>query len=529
LVGWLRRHHERFNPHVSGVALGVAVIVTVIGLALLPRLDVTTAPTFKEPDLLVHWDAFPGTSRNEMNRIIERASRELRAVPGVRNVGGHVGRAILSDKVVGIHSSELWVSLDPKANYDATVAQVEHVVGSYPGIDGDVMTFLRSRFGEALSKVDEPIVVRLYGQRLDVLLEQAEKVKQSIAGVRGIADPRVELGSNEPVVEIKVDLDEAAKHGVKPGDVRRAAATLLAGIEVGNLFEEQKVFEVVVWGEPHVRNSVPRIRDLLVDTPNGGHVRLGDVASVNVVAAPNVIRRENVCRTLDVVANVKGRDVDAVAADVHRQIQAANFPLEYRAELLGDFAKQELARQRLVWVALAAAVAILLVLQAAFGSWRMAFAMLLTLPIALAGGTIIAAATGTTLSLGSLAGFLTVLGIAVRQATLQINLFRELRGQEGLGFGPDLVLRGVRDRVTPILMSAVVTGAAMIPFAVFGHRPGLEILGPMALVIIGGLVTSTLYILCVVPALYARFGAGVIPETADDLDVEVAGLVPASS
>ncbi len=170
---WLKRQHDTMSPMVPRVAVGVAVVAAVAGFALLPGLNFTTAPTFKEHDLMVHWEAMPGTSREEMNRLIERVSKELRTVPGVRNVGGHVGRAILSDQVVGINSSELWVNLDSKANHETTVAAIEAIVQGYPGIDADVMTYLTSRFGEPLSRVDEPIVVRVFGQEKDALRAEA--------------------------------------------------------------------------------------------------------------------------------------------------------------------------------------------------------------------------------------------------------------------------------------------------------------------------------------------------------------------
>jgi Cu/Ag efflux pump CusA len=384
------------------------------------------------------------------------------------------------------------------------------------------MTFLRSRFGEALAGVDEPIVVRLYGQDLDVLAREAEKVKSTMASVDGIVDPHLELESEEPIVEIMVDLDRAKQYDVKPGDVRRAAATLVAGIEVGNLFEEQKVFQVVVWGAPQVRHSVAGLNDLLIDTPSGGHVRLGDVATVRMVAAPEVIRRENVARRLDVVANVNGRNVEQVAADVRARIHDAHFPLEYRAELLGDFADQQTARQRVLWASLAAGIGILFVLQAAFGSWKMAFPILLTLPIALTGGAIAAAVSGATLSIGAVAGFLTVLGVAIRQTVLLISRYRELRHDEGHAFGAELVQLGTRERATPILMASILTALAVLPFALFGSKPGLEILGPMAWVILGGLFTATFYTLCVVPGLYARFGASAMPDAVDEEDLMTA-------
>ena len=517
-AAWWRRRYDATPRSMPAPRLAVAftVLALVAAVAVATQMRVPTAPTFKEPDLMVHWDAMPGTSRQEMNRIIARVSSELREVSGVRHVGSHVGRAIMADQVVGINSSELWVNLDPAADYDATVTAVEAIVGGYPGVDVDVTTFLRSRFGEALQGVDEPIVVRLYGQELGVLRREADKVKQSLAGIQGIVDPHIDDESEEPVVEIEVDLEAAKLHGVKPGDVRRAAAALLSGMEVGNLFDDQKIFEVVVWGEPQLRHSVARIKDLSIDTPNGGHVRMGDVARVQMVAAPDVIRRENVARRVDVIASVAGRDLDAVAADVRSKISASQFPLEYRAELLGDFAAQRAARQRVAWSAFAAVIGMLLVLQAAFGSWPLALAILLTLPLAVAGGVLAAVATGTSVSVGVLGGLLTAFGLAARHAIVLVQTYRNSR-QEGRAFDPSLVAHGIQDRAPAMIASAVVTGLAMLPFAIFGSRPGLEILGPMAIVILGGLVTATLYAVAIVPALYARFGAGARP---DAIDVE---------
>jgi Cu/Ag efflux pump CusA len=515
----LSRWMSRRTSYAPRPAVAFAILAAVTGAALVPMLDVTTAPTFKEPDLMVQWESAPGTSRGEMNRILERVSAELRGVPGVRNVGAHVGRALLADQVVGINSSELWISLDPQADYEATVAAVEEIAAGYPGIDADVLTFLRSRFGEQLAGVDEPIVVGVYGQEQSVLLQQAEKVNQTIAAVNGVTDARIEMEAEEPVVEIKVDLDAAQKHGVKPGDVRRAAATLVAGIEVGNLFEEQKVFQVVVWGVPDVRHSLQAIHDLLIDTPSGDYVRLGDVATVRMTSSPEIIRRENVARRIDVVANVTGRDVNTVSAEVQDRIRSLQFPLEYRAELLGDFAAQEAGRKRVLWVGIAAAAAILVLLQGAFGTWPLAVGVLLTLPIALGGGVISAVAGGAALSLGSILGFLTVLGVAARQAMLLVSRCHELRHREGNEFGPALVLAAMRERGAAILTTAIVTGLAVAPFALLASRPGHEILGPMALVILGGLVTSTLYAFGIVPLLYARLGAGAMPDIVNEAEL----------
>jgi CzcA family heavy metal efflux pump len=520
-AGWLGGIQEQMGPGLSRASVALGIIAAIAGLALLPRLDITPAPNFKEADLQVNWTAVPGTSRTEMNRILDRVSRELRSIPGVRSVGAHVGRAILSDQVVGVSSSEMWVSLDPKAKYEATVSAVEDVVNGYVGVDAEVTTFLRSRFGKPLTEHDDPIVVRLYGQEQDVLNAEAAKLKQALAGVPGIAELDIETAEEEPVIEIQVDLEKAKDFGVKPGDVRRAAAMMLSGIEVGNLFEEQKVFEVVVWGTPQVRHNVEHIQDLLIDTPGRGHVRLGDVASVRMSSAPNVIRRENVARSLDIVAAVRGRNVSAVAADVRARIRQSNFPIEYRAELQGGYAKMETARTRFMAALIAVAVGILFVLQAALGSWALAFMLVLTLPVALAGGVIAAAATGATVSFAALGGFLAVLGIAVRQGVLLVSRYRDLRLHEGRAFGPELIREGTRDQAAPVLMAALVTAAAVLPFVVYGARAGHEAMGPLAVVILGGLATTILYTLGIVPALYSRFGAGAMSDEISDEDLGI--------
>jgi len=510
---------QKLAPAGSPVAIGVAVLAAVAGLAVLPTLRVPAAPEFKEHDLLVHWDAMPGTGHAEMSRVMERASTELRAVPGVLSVGAHVGRAINADQVVGMHSGEIWVNVDPKADYDKTVAAVTQISDSYPGIDGDVTTFLTSRFGEYLSKVDEPVVVRVYGQRLDMIEEQAAKVRETLAGIQGIVDPRIHEESSEPVVEIQVSLEKAKQYGVKPGDVRRSAAALLAGIEVGNLFEEQKLFEVVVWGQPGVRHSVESIRNLLVDTPGGRTVRLADVADVSIASSSDLIQRENVARYLDVVADVSGRSVPAVAADVEAKLLGMSFPLEYHAELMGGYARQQAGKTELLVVAGACVLAIGFLLHASLGSWVVALVLLLTLPLALAGCALAAFANGGTLSIGSLAGFLAVLGLTVRHAISLVTHYQDLR-KKGGAFGQALIAGGVQDRAPAVIATMVVSAVAMLPFALRGSAPGLELLGPMAWVVLGGIVTSSIYTLSVVPALYARFGAAALAHDMEDLEAD---------
>jgi Cu/Ag efflux pump CusA len=425
-----------------------------------------------------------------------------------------------SDQVVGINSGQIWVNLYPSADYETTFASIEEVLAGYPSLSHDVLTYPEERITDVLQGMDEDIVVRLYGANGEVLRSKAEEVRRRLAGIDGIAHPTVEVAPTEPTIEVEVDLANAQRFGVKPGDVRRSAAILLSGLAVGNLFEEQKVFDVVVWGTPDIRQSVTDVRELLIDTPGGGHVRLGQVADVRVSPNPTVIRHEAVSNYVDVSTTVEGRDFGPVATDVKRAIDGVSFPLEHHAEIRGGLAAEQASSSGILAVAVAAAIGIFLLLQAAFTSWRLAILVFATLPVALVGGMLAALVAGGTLTIGSFAGFVAVLGIAVRDGVLLIRRYQQLERQEGRPFGDDLVRNGTRERMAPILTTAVATAVTLAPLVVAGDVAGLEMARPMAIVILGGLVTSTLLALLVVPLLYLRHGfVAEVDEVAQDLTI----------
>jgi Cu/Ag efflux pump CusA len=433
----------------------------------------------------------------------------------------------MSDQVVGTNSSELWVSIDPAADYDATVASVRQVVDGYPGLRTSLTTYPNERIAQVLSGSADDLAVRVYGEDLSVLRAKAEEVRHAVSRVDGVAAATVDAPVDQPTLEVQVDLAAAQQHGIKAGDVRRAAATLLSGLVVGSLFEDQKVFDVVVWGTPEVRHSLSSVEDLMIDTPTGGHVRLGDVAQVRIASYPDAIRREGVARRIDVGIDVRDRDLAAVARDVQLAIAQVPFPLEHHAELLAGYADRQAERDRMIAFGVFAAVIAFLLLQAAFGSWRLAILVFLTMPAALAGGLLVDFLTGGVLSLGSLGGLLTVLGLTARSGVLLIARYRRLQREEGEALGPELILRGGREQLVPTLTTAVATGLAVLPFVVLGDRAGLELVHPMALVILGGLVTSTLLTLVILPTLYLRLELSPKPDATTAQLVEQPGLSPA--
>ncbi|MBA2559592.1 MAG: efflux RND transporter permease subunit, partial [Propionibacteriales bacterium] len=278
-----------------------------------------------------------------------------------------------------------------------------------------------------------------------------------------------------------------------------------------------------VWSTPATRTSVTSVRQLPIDTPDGRVVPLAAVAEVKIEATPNAIERDNGSRRIDVGGNVVDRDLGSVVKDVDDAMEAVDLPLGYHFELLGEHTARQEAQNRLLVLGLVAAVFVLVLLQMSFGNWRLSLLAFLTLPMALVGGVLAAYASDGILSLGSLVGFLTVFGIAARNGILMINHFQYLERYEGEPFGAGLVLRGARERLSPILMTSLATGLALVPLVVAGQIPGHEVEHPLAVVVLGGLFTSTLLNLFVLPSLYLRFGR---PETPANTD---AGFTPRSA
>lgn len=480
----------------------------VLGVLALPRLETSLLPAFKDTNLVVRWSSIGGTSLPEMNRVVGLASRELKALPGVEKVSGHVGRAVSSDQVVNVNSGELWVTLAGDADYARTRSAVEEVVQGYPGLEREVVTYPESRVDDLLGQTDEDITVRIFGIDQGVMRSKAEEVREAIADVEGVVDEQVEIQAEEAGLEVEVDLVAAQRHGIVPGDVRRTASALLSGIQVGSIFEQQKVFEVLVIATPQTRSSLSSVQGILVNKPDGGHVPLSEVAKVQVAPAPTVIRHDAASRSVDVTARVSGRDLDEAVAEVEEAVKAVRMPLEYHVELRKGSVDERDARTRVKVLAAGAAVVILLLLQTAFGSWRQALLFWAVLPVSITGGLVVAALRGEPFSIGSFVGLFAVLGIAARNGVMMIRGFQQLEAEAdpALSFGPELVLRGARERMAPVLATAVATAVVMVPFAALGDVAGLEIVRPMALVVLGGLVTSTLLTLFILPPLYLLFG-----------------------
>lgn len=502
------------KPRWAAATLGLVFILTA---ASVPFLGEEFLPEFKERDFLMHWVGKPGASLEAMNRITIQASKELRAVPGVRNFGSHIGRAEVADEVVGPNFAELWISIDPQADYEPTVAKIQSIVDGYPGLYRDVLTYLKERIKEVLTGGSASIVVRLYGPNLDTLRAKAAEVGKTMGTIDGVTNLKVEPQVLVPQVEARIKPDAALRFGLTPGDIRRAATTLVKGTKVGEIYEEQKISDVVVWGEEYLRSDVEALRDVRIDTPAGGDVPLGEVVDLRIGPSPNVIQREGASRRIDISCDARGRDLGAVARDIEAKVSALTFEQGYHPEFLGEYAARQQSQRRLLALAGLSLLGILLLLYSDFRSLRLALLVLASFPFALVGGVIASFMTGGVLSLGSLVGFVTVLGIAARNGIMLVSHYRHLETVEGEPFGPRLVLRGSEERLAPILMTASVTALALLPIIVGGNQPGHEIEHPMAVVILGGLITSTLLNLFLMPALYLLVAS---PEGENEQSIE---------
>ncbi|MCU1510547.1 MAG: transporter [Arthrobacter sp.] len=498
----------------KALSLVAVAVIGVLGLAAGSQLlgNRPVVPTLPDRTLLVQWDSMAGTSNDEVRRIASKASDELRALPGVSGVGGHIGRAITSDQVVGNSSAELWVSVASDADFGETEQAVRDVVQGYPGIAHNVVNYSQQKIGDMQDTLEPGFAVRVYGTEMPILREKAEEVRKALANINGIKNPTINASATTPIVEVEVNLEAAQRVGIKPGDARRAAATLMQGIVVGNLFEQQKVFEVVVRGAINVRDDLTSIRELLLDTPNGGHVTLGEIAQVRLVPNEVVIQHDDTSRRVDVVAEVSGRPLADVQGDIEAAVKQIQFPLEYHAEIPKKYGELQAADSLVLWLAAASLVGVLLLLQTAVRSWKLALAVFLALPAALSGALVVAWIMSASVSWLSLTALAAVLAIAARNAALLSARADELWRSAPRTSRAEVVLMAARERLSPVLKSALITVVVLIPPALIGTTVGQALIVPMLLLIACGLVTTTLVGLFVLPLLTLWFGPRTAPE-----------------
>jgi Cu/Ag efflux pump CusA len=508
-TAWLRSGYERALRGAMAIPRAAIIATCVLGLAgiaVLPFLHEPQAPTFQDRSVVVGWSGPAGASLAEMSRITRRTAAALRALPGVADVGATLGRAVTADRIVDSASGEMFVTIRSGADYDRVLASVRATVLAVPGISAQIGTYEANALNGVLAPARPGVSVRIYGEDLGELRLLSARVSALLSRTDGLGAARVQPPVQEPNIEVIVDDGAALRAGVLPGEARRQASTLISGLTVGNFFQNQAVFDVVVRGENPAQPSVASVRDLLIDTSGGGHVRLGAIARVNVRPDPVDIQHEALSRYLDVTAPVYSGSPQSAATSIQKGLDTVVFPSGYHAEVIGATPEAPTSHAAFMSYLLAAAVGIVLLLQAAFGSWRLAVAFFCTLPLCLAGALIVAVGSGQASTLGADAGLLAVLIFAVRQGMPMVTAVRRQQRGGDRALRAEMVRSAAADRFAPALGSAVVLAAALIPFVVLGNVPGNELTHVSAAVMMGGLVSTTLLNLLVLPVICVALG-----------------------
>ncbi|MBA5604288.1 efflux RND transporter permease subunit [Duganella sp. FT3S] len=511
VAAWLKTRYRKLvgavERHYRWVVGGVAIL-TLAGLAALPFFGGGFLPELKEGHYILHMSAVPGTSLAESLRIGRQVTAELLKLPSVRAVSQRVGRAEKADDTYGTHYSEFNVDLKPLSGEEAEFAQsdIRKALARIPGVSFAVKTFLTERVEETLSGYTAAVVVNIYGNDLDTLDAEAKRVAQALGQVPGATEVQVQSPPGSPELGIRIRPEALARWGFDAVDVLDTVETAFQGSAVGQVYDGNRVFNVSVILPPKARRNIADVQALPLRNAAGAFVRLDQLADVYATSGRYVVLHTGARRVQTITCNVAGRDVTSFVADAKQSLSTVRLIPGNYVEFGGAAAAQAASLRDLLIHSVIAAVAIVLLLWITLGRWRNLNLVLLNLPFALVGGVLAVFAAGGGISLGSLVGFVTLFGITLRNSVMLLSHYNHLVNVEGVVWGPDVALRGAMERLTPILMTALATALGLLPLAIGSGDPGREIEGPMAMVILGGLFTSTALNLLVMPSLALRYG-----------------------
>ena len=516
LVRWLKARYARSLDktlrHPFRI-IGASLAMLIIALMLFPLMGREFLPPFNEGALNVNITLPPGTSLEESNRIGRTVEEVLHRTPEIVSTTRRTGRAELDEHAAGVNMSEIEVvtkQLDRQ--HTAVMEEVRQNLAQIPGVESEVGQPISHRIDHLLSGTRAQIAIKLFGPDLVTLRNKAEEIRKVMEPVPGVVDLMVEPQTGVPQVQINLDRRAAAALGVRADQLAQTVDVAFNGEAVSQVLEDQRTYDVVVRFDDASRQSVETIASTLVDTPVGAKVPLNQVAEVRVDQGPNTINRENVQRRIIVQANVADRDLGSVIDEIRQKISRdVPLPEGYFVQYGGQFEAQEAAARQIMIMSVVAIAGIFLLLYLALGSGRLALLVMANLPLAMIGGVVMVFMSGGTLSIASLIGFITLFGIATRNGIMLITHYQHLIREENVPFRQSIV-QGSLERLSPILMTALVTGVGLIPLALGVGQPGKEIQQPMAVVILGGIVTSTFLNMVVIPALYLKYGRAEVTE-----------------
>ena len=509
----LKAAHHRVLETLSGHPVWVMAFPVLLCAAAVPMMlsfGGELLPEFQEGNLIIQMSAIPGTSAPESMRIGRQAAKELLAHPHIGTVSFQTGRAELGEDTVGTDFSEFQVTLKDVEGEEAEELMKDlgrELNAKFPGVKFAVKTFLSERIEEVISGTKAPFVVKVFGKDLDTLEAKAKEVEEVLSKVEGAAGVQF-LRPDEPQMVVRLNREKLRQFGFRPVEVLETVQTNYQGTPVGQTYDGNRVFDVVVKLNDNARRDPETVRGLLLRNRQGSQVPLGELAEVFLSTGRHAVLHDGTRRYQEVSCNVEGRDHASFAAAAQQKIlEAVKFTGDTYPKFLGVAAQQSAAKKEILIHSLMAGAGILLLLGIVLHRARNLILVLANLPFALVGGVLAVHFSGGTLSVGSLVGFVTLFGITTRNSIMMVSHFEHLVEAEGKPWGLETALRGASERLVPILMTALVTALGLLPIAIGSESAGREIEGPMALVILGGLATSTLLNLLVLPTLAVRFGA----------------------
>jgi CzcA family heavy metal efflux pump len=512
VLRWSRRRYENVLRRIARrprAAIAAGILVTVAGCAALPFFGGSFIPELKEGHFIVHMSAVPGTSIAESLRLGGFVAAALKQLPVVRAVAQRVGRAEQSDDTLGTHNSEFDIDLKPLGGDEMAFAQadIRRVLVRFPGVNFAMETFLTERVEETLSGYTASVVVNVFGEDLDLIDAKAQEIAMVLNGVSGATDVQIQSPPGMPQLSIRLRKQDLERWGFDAVNVLDLIRAAYQGDTVGQGYEANRVFPIIVILTPRSRQSLAQVSDMPLRAPSGAYVRLKQLGDIHETSGRYQILHQGARRVQTITDNVAGRDVASFVTDAKAQLAAkVALPTGTYLEFAGAAEAQSKARRDLLLNALVAGIGIVLLLSMVTRNVNNLLLVLANLPFALAGGVLAVFASGGLLSLGAMVGFVTLFGITLRNSILMISHYEHLVGDEGRCWDNDTAISGAADRFPAIVMTSLVTALGVLPLAIGMSEPGREIEGPMAVAILGGLLTSMALNLLVLPTLALRYG-----------------------
>ncbi len=485
-----------------------AAVLFFLTIATLPFVGTAFLPEFNEGTLTVNVQAQPGTSLAESNRIGQISEKLILEVPEVVSTGRRTGRAELDEHAEGVHYTEIDVDLkETDRTREEILADIREKLAVVPGVTSNVGQPISHRLDHLQSGVRAQIAVKLFGDDLATLRSKAEEIRNVMQTVEGATDVLIEKQVLIPQIRFNIDRARAAQYGLQPGEITETLETALNGRRVSEAIEGARRYDVVVRFDDASRNSLDALQNATIDTPSGAQIPVSAVATIENLPGPNQILRENTKRRIVISANTGGRDLGSVVGDMQQRVAAqVNLPPGYFVEFGGQFQASQEATRTLSYLSLFSLVAIFFLLIKALGDWRVALQVMINIPLALIGAIWALHLSGGVFSIATLVGFISLVGITSRNGIMMISHYLHLMKEEGEDFTEKMIIRGSLERLVPVLMTALTAGLSLIPFVLAADAPGKEILHPLAVVVIGGILTSTLLDQLVTPAVFYKFG-----------------------